>query len=307
MNSGRPARSKSLPTLPASSKSPAPSPAGNGRRPRWSWAWTARTGLRALGVAGAAGSPHGRLFQPHTLGLLALGLALWAAGPARAAEPARLRVLLISGGHDFETNAFFEMFRANPDITFEAATHPRAHAKLRPEAARDFDVLVLYDMWQPIADQAKADLVNFLKAGKGLVSLHHSLANYQKWPEWNRIVGGRYYLEKTVVDGVEKPRSIWKHDVRFKVHIADPAHPVTRGLSDFEIHDETYGLFDMAPDSHLLLTTEEPTSARHLGWARTYAGARVVYLQLGHDHLAYENPNYRRLVRQAIRWVARAE
>jgi type 1 glutamine amidotransferase len=30
-----------------------------------------------------------------------------------------------------------------------------------------------------------------------------------------------------------------------------------------------------------------------------------VYLQLGHDHWAYENPNYRELVARAIRWVAR--
>jgi hypothetical protein len=236
-----------------------------------------------------------------------LAAVLLVASPAVAAEDGKIRVLLIAGGHDYETNAFHAMFRANAEITFEAFTHPKAHARWRPEAATNYDVIVLYDMWQKITDEAKADLVNFLKSGKGLVSLHHSIANYQTWPEWNRIVGGRYYLDKTVVDGVEKPRSIWKHDVKFKVTVADPRHPVTRGVSNFEIHDETYGLFDMAADSHLLLTADEPTSAKNIGWARTYEGARVVYLQLGHDHFAYENPNYRRLVQQAIRWVARRD
>ncbi len=255
--------------------------------------------------------PEARLFRLHSLGLVlwflaALAVLVPAATNTLAAE-GKIRVLLVTGGHDFETNQFYQMFRANADITFEAVVHPRAQAKLRPESAKDFDVLVLYDMWQNATDEAKADLVAFLKSGKGLVSLHHSIANYQKWPEWNRIVGGRYYLEKTVVDGVTKPPSIWKHDVKFRVHVADPNHPVTRGVTDFEIRDETYGLFDMGPESRVLLTTDEPTSAKNIGWAKTYGPARVVYLQLGHDHFAYENPHYSRLVRQAIRWVAKKD
>jgi type 1 glutamine amidotransferase len=30
----------------------------------------------------------------------------------------------------------------------------------------------------------------------------------------------------------------------------------------------------------------------------------VVYLILGHDHFAYENPNFRELVARSIRWTA---
>jgi type 1 glutamine amidotransferase len=247
--------------------------------------------------------------------LLFAAAAVLAAVPPSTDAAEKTRVLLVTGGHGFERPQFFKIFEDNPDITFKAVEHPDPkkqpdaadpfHPLLKPDAARSYDVIVLYDMWQKITEEAKTDLVNWLKSGKGLVSLHHSIANYQQWPEWPRIVGGRYYLEKTVVEGVEKPRSIWKHDVKFKVHVADPNHPVTRGVRDFEIHDETYGLFDMAPGSHALLTTDEPTSAKHIGWANNYEGARVVYLQLGHDHFAYENPNYRQLVRQAIRWVAR--
>ena len=220
----------------------------------------------------------------------------------QAAE--KIRLLVMTGGHDFDTNQFFQVFKDNPDVTFEAVTHPQALVKLRPESAKNYDVLVLYDLWQKIDDQGKADFVNFLKSGKGLVVLHHAIANYQEWPEYEKIVGGRYYLQKTLVKGVEKPRSIWKHGVDYTIHIADPNHPVTRGVKDFETHDETYGLFDMGPESHPLLTADEPTSAKNIGWAKTYHGARVVFIQLGHDHIAYANPNYRKLVAQAIRWVA---
>ena len=59
---------------------------------------------------------------------------------------------------------------------------------------------------------------------------------------------------------------------------------------------------------HLLLDDLEAQDIniknKLIGWAKTYEAARVVYLQLGHDHFAYENPNYRQLLRQAIRWTA---
>ena len=110
-----------------------------------------------------------------------------------------------------------------------------------------------------------------------------------------------------VVDGVEKPRSAYKHDMHFKIHVADPDHPVTRGVKDFDMHDETYKWFDVASDCHPLLTTDEPESNKVIAWAKTYEAARVVYLQSGHDHFAYENPNYQRLLRQAISWVGQKD
>jgi type 1 glutamine amidotransferase len=80
---------------------------------------------------------------------------------------------------------------------------------------------------------------------------------------------------------------------------------VTRGVKDFNIHDETYKWFDVFKDCHPLLTTDEPESNKVIGWAKTYEQGRVVYIQLGHDHLAYENPAFQQLVRQAIRWTAK--
>jgi len=75
-------------------------------------------------------------------------------------------------------------------------------------------------------------------------------------------------------------------------------------VKDFEIHDETYNLFAVANNVHPLLTTSDPHSNKVIGWAKNYGAARVVYLQSGHDHFAYENPNYQKIVRQAIRWTA---
>ncbi|HYG33177.1 MAG TPA: ThuA domain-containing protein [Clostridia bacterium] len=219
----------------------------------------------------------------------------------------KTRVLVVTGGHDFETEPFFKVFKDNPEISYRAVEHPNAHALLKADAAKDYDVLVLYDMHQDISEAAKKDFVARLKDGKGLVVLHHAIASYQKWPEYAKIIGVRYYLEKTVVNGVEKPQSTYKHDMNFTIRVADPKHPITKGVKDFAIRDETYGLFDVFSDCHPLLTTEEPESNKVIGWVKSYENARVVYLQSGHDHFAYENPNFRQLLRQAIRWAAKKD
>jgi type 1 glutamine amidotransferase len=236
--------------------------------------------------------------------LVTLATAGCCAATAAELGSEKLRVLLFTGGHDFEQPQFYQIFKENPEITFTAVEHPKAHAYLRPELAAKFDVLVVYDMHQEISDQTKADLQQWFKSGKGMVSLHHSVANYQDWDEYERILGGRYYLSKKTVRGVEKARSIYQHGVQFSVSVVDPSHPVTKGLKDFEIHDETYNLFDVGPTAKPLLATKEKTSAPVIGWANQYEKGRIVYLQLGHDHFAYENPNYRKLIAQAIRWVA---
>jgi hypothetical protein len=251
-----------------------------------------------------------KLIRSSALASLVLtGMTLWLTpvSCSRAADADRIRVLLVTGGHDYETNQFLKIFRDNPDLTVLTAAHPKAHDWFKTEAASQYDVIVLYDMWQDVTEEARANFLARLEQGKGLVALHHSLGSYQRWPEYTQIIGGKYHLEKRIENGVEKPASTYKHDVDFKVRVADPTHPVTKGLKDFDVHDETYGQFEVRPGVHALLTTDEPTSTRTIAWAKTYAGARVVYLQLGHDHLAYENPNYKRLVAQAIRWVAKKD
>jgi hypothetical protein len=219
------------------------------------------------------------------------------------AENEKIRVLVVTGGHGFEREPFFAMFKSDEGIAHQSVEHPKAHDFFKSEATSQFDVVVLYDMWQDIADEAKANFVNLLKQGKGVVALHHALGGYPEWDEYVNIIGGKFRLTKSVENGVEKPPSGFKHGVKFTVHVADANHPVTKGLKDFEIVDETYNHFDVSPQVKPLLTTDEPTSQKTIGWAHTYGKSRIVYVQLGHNHTAYENPNYRRLVAQAIRWV----
>jgi type 1 glutamine amidotransferase len=214
-------------------------------------------------------------------------------------------MLLVTGGHDFETNQFLSMFRANPEVSVRHVVYPEAQTWFASEKAGEYDVLVFYDMWPEISAEARKDLLARIADGKGMVALHHTLAANQKWAGYADLVGGKYHTEKWSKDGVEQPASTYLHDVDFRVRILDPEHPVTRGLKDFEIHDETYGGFEVRPGVHPLLGTDEKTSGPVIGWAHEKGKSRIVYVQLGHDHHAFQNANYRRIVAQAIRWTAR--
>jgi type 1 glutamine amidotransferase len=237
---------------------------------------------------------------------LALGVALLGASCASTARPSKLRALVVTGGHSFEKEPFLDLFRSFSDVTFTHVEHTNADALLTPAGAKGFDVLVFYDMWQKIDDAAKADYLKLATGGKGFVVLHHAIANYNEWDDYARLLGARYYLRPKTINGVEKARSQYQHDVQIKVKIANPQHPVARGVRDFVIHDETYKGFDVAKDVQPLLKTDEPLSGPVIGWAKQNGRSRWVFIQLGHDHFAYENPNYRQLVHQAIRWVARS-
>jgi hypothetical protein len=236
------------------------------------------------------------IFSPYSIGRI--GTAVKDRDP--------LRVLIITGGHDFERTPFFAMFQAMTGIQWTEAVQPRANDLYTLDEARKYDVIVLYDFVQEITETQKQNLVRLLKeGGKGLVGLHHCIGDYQDWPEFRQILGGRYYLSKRREEGTEYQPGEFCHDQRFTVHIALPTHPVTWKLKDFEIDDETYKGFYVNPSVTELLRVDHPKSGPVIGWAHQYAKARVVYIQLGHGSTAYANASYRHLLQNAIYWAGR--
>jgi type 1 glutamine amidotransferase len=174
----------------------------------------------------------------------------------------------------------------------------------RPENRSSYDVVLVYDTYHTISDQEKKDLTDCFSNGKGLVIWHHATASYRDWPEYQKIMGGRYYFTPwTDSNGGLHPPSTYKHDVQFRVKVADKKHPVTKGISDFDIIDETYGIFCVNPEVNVLLTTDEPTSSPSVVWTTRYGKSKVVTILLGHDPKSWNNPSFKQLLTQAILWA----
>ncbi len=209
------------------------------------------------------------------------------------------RILVVTGGHDFDRESFFKMFDSFEGISYTELKHPEANLQLGTIDPKTFDAVVFFDMPKTISEAEKESYYKLLKLGKGLVFLHHSLCSYQDWDEYKTIVGGKYYEEKNTPQ-----TSNYQHDVKFTVKIVKQKHPVTKGIKDFEIPDEVYGNFEVLPDVIPILNTDNPQSSPVIGWTHTKEKSRIVYIQPGHDKNAWLNPNYQQIIRQAIEYVS---
>ena len=213
-----------------------------------------------------------------------------------------VNIMLITGGHSYDTIQFFQLFDSIENIEYDHFAQPEANKALASQKWKTFDVLVFYDMWQTISEKEKQAYLEMTARGKPMLFLHHSLVSYQHWPEFEKMLGGKY-VERSPNLPDEK-QSTYKHDVWVDVEIANSEHPVTKGFSDFRLFDEVYGNYLVSPNVQPLLKTDHPESTETIGWENRYNASTIVYLQPGHDYHAFESSDYRKLLTQAIHYLA---
>lgn len=219
--------------------------------------------------------------------------------------PESIRILVITGGHDYKKEQFNLMLESLvPEITYKVAELPEAYEMFKPENRNKYDVLVFYHMWQTITEEQAQIFMECIRDGKPVVVLHHSICAFDDWPEYWNIIGGKYFHKTTTYRGKIFTPCSYVHDLHFNIKIADKRHPVTKGLDDFPIFDETYKGYYVDEKVTPLLTTDEPSSTPTIGWAKKYGKAKIVVLQSGHDVPTFENSNFRKLLKQSIEWVS---
>ena len=220
------------------------------------------------------------------------------------AQQKKIRVLIVSGGHGFEHKAFYNVFDSIPSISYDTLVQPQANTLISSPEVNKYDVLVFYDLFDIISPAQQEAYIGLLNKGASMIFIHHALVSYQNWPAFIQIVGGQYHTNPVVVNG-DTLKANYEHDVNIPVKVEDKKHPVTRGISDFEIVDEVYSGAEILQRVKPLLSTTHPKSMRYLAWINHYGNSDVIYIQLGHGPSGYSNPDFRKLIRQAIEWSAK--
>jgi len=224
--------------------------------------------------------------------------------PPRLTETIKLKVAVLTGGHGFERKPFLEMFNSFKGMKC-TEIELKDHSEIFEDISNwDYDVIVMYNMSQNISKKRQDNFKKLLDRGIGFVALHHNMGAFQTWPEFKKIAGGKYYVKPTKEGDKEFRGSTYKHDIDMNVTVADKSHPITRGLKDFTIHDEGYKYCGFEKDNRILLTTDHADSDKAVAWVSKYRKAKICGIMLGHDGKAYENPNFRKLLTQAINWTA---
>jgi len=201
-------------------------------------------------------------------------------------SPGPIRILVITGGHDYKAKPFNEMLTSlGPEITYQVAEFPGAYDMFLPVNRGRYDVLVFYHMWDKITDEQARIFSECIRSGKPVVALHHSLCAFESWPEYRNIIGGKYFLNPATVDGKEYSAGTYIHDLHFNVKVVNPNHPVTKEVGDFEIFDETYKGYYVADDVTLLLTTDEPSSEPVSAGRRNMTKQKLLFFRADMIHL----------------------
>ena len=137
-------------------------------------------------------------------------------------------------------------------------------------------------------DQERA-VVEFVEAGGGLLALHNATGLYPEGGPYLKLLGGTYQGHGPLE--------------RFSVKVVDRSHPITRGVSDFEVADEQH---TPAPDRrrvHMLLESRsDEGTIGAAGWALGAGRGRVCYLANGHTNEALSHPEYQKLLGNAALW-----
>lgn len=212
-----------------------------------------------------------------------------------------VKIMLVTGGHSYDTIPFFQLFDAMEGIEYTHFAQPEANNAIAEGVAENFDVLVFYDMWQEISEMQKTAYTALTQKGKPMLFLHHSLVSYQSWPQFEKLLGGRYIEKRRGIP--EKELSTYEHDVWVYIQPVGN-HPVTKGFSSLRFFDEVYGNYRVSEDVIPIITTNHPQSELIIGWENRFNKSRIIYLQPGHDSRTYETADYRRLLLQAIRYLA---
>ncbi len=254
-----------------------------------------------------------------------------------------MKFLAVTGGHSFDREAFGAFLDALGDSLTAEVTwveQPEALQWLTPERLDGYDASLHYDMpgARPTATQPPPELADGIArltaAGHGFVVMHHAIASWPGWAPWSELVGGQYLYRPGTVRGQDWPDSGYMADVPQHLTALDPEHPVLAGLADgLDVVDEPYLCPVFEADVHPLLRTDaprrdvdhhstvaavaegvevpssngdwtHPDGSSLAAWTRINDRSRLVYIQPGDKGRTLGEPRYRRLVSNALGWVA---
>lgn len=255
----------------------------------------------------------------------------------------KLNILVAAKGHPYLRDPFMAMFDEMEGVSATLVEQPAAAQLMNPDGMKPYDALVLYDMpgldfrqsdppqfVQP-SETFKHGFLALLDSGFGVVALHHALAGWPAWDAYGDLLGGRFLYKPGVLRGTVRPDSGYRHEVTHEIALAAPAHPVLAGLpQNFTLTDELY-LAEMFSDDVTPLLYSDYAFTRNnfysahqavngrmhsnenwnhadgspcVGWVKRARKSPLVYLQPGDGEATYADANYRRLIANAVAWVA---
>jgi type 1 glutamine amidotransferase len=216
----------------------------------------------------------------------------------------KLNVLVVTGGHKYDTTEFIEMFESFKDMDCDFVWTSEMQSISAATLNDKYDALVLMDMVkEKVPEEYKKQYRELARLGTGMVFMHFTLASRPFWDEYHEIIGGKFFLGGKFTEDVTR-RSGYNPSVELEIKVLDRDHEVTAGVNDFKVTDAAYNNLYISENVHPLLGIDHPENDYYAGWTHKYGNSRVVYIMQGYSGTTLKNPSFRKLVNNAIRYVA---
>lgn len=205
-------------------------------------------------------------------------------------ENTSMKIAIVTGEHGFREKDFDAVFRSMEDIEF---IREDLDIFVEDPDQKEYETVVFYNFHRPYPTDEQAEaILGLTERGQGMVILHHAILAFPAWESYSDMCG----IHDRDFDYSPKQT--------LQVQVSDPNHPITKGLDNWEMGDETYLMNSAGEDSTILLTVDHPNSMDVIGWSREYGNSRIFCLQSGHDNVTYSDPNFRKVLQQGIEWCA---
>jgi uncharacterized protein len=160
------------------------------------------------------------------------------------------------------------------------------------------DLIVQIWTMGTITDAQEAMLLKTVRNGAGLAGWHGGIGDsFRNNTNYQFMVGGQW---------VAHPGGV----IDYRVNIVNHEDPVTKGLSDFNMHSEQYYVH-VDPNVKVLATTTFSGANADwidgcvipVAWKKYYGKGRVFYSSLGHVMADYKVPEAFEIQKRGIRWA----
>lgn len=238
--------------------------------------------------------------------LLAVTLCV-GAGTGGASEPVRVLLLTGMNNHDWQKTTPALQKILDPNHGFSVQVTQRPQVRTSEDFAACDVVVSNWNAWGKTgpdtqwSEATRRAFLEFVKRGGGHVTVHAGGSSFYDWPPYHRIVAS--WGDKTSHGPIHT----------FKVDVADPNHPLVRGMASFSIHDELWNRAQFPADSRVLMTAHSAKAYKGTGKPEPvlcvcqYGRGRCVNLMLGHDVRAMQTPEFGDLLRRSCRWAAKRD
>ncbi|MFU8946875.1 ThuA domain-containing protein [Mycetocola zhadangensis] len=177
------------------------------------------------------------------------------------------------------------------------------------------DLIVQCNTMNTIEKDEFAGLRSAIEAGTGMAGWHGGIADsYRNNSDYLHLIGGQFACHpgKHPDERIGDPSDNYI-DYRIEMTEAAAAHPITEGISDFDLTTEQYWVLN---DDYIDVLATTTLPAREWDawtrpvvspavWTRQWGAGRIFVATPGHSVDVLQNDNVRTLIERGMLWASR--